>query len=934
MSNVPPSQPPAPRHRHRAAPVAAVVVATLVALVFMALVTLHTPPVRRMVLARVAEALRAQRIGLDAANLRYNLLKLSVAVDDVQVRSEAWPDGPTFATIRHADADLSLRALLHGRYEVQSARIDGLDVHYVVDADGRTNLPSPPERESSSDAPLDYLIDDARIANAVIRYESRPQGLDLRLPVQQLTVRGNAATLRHDVQLAAAGGEVAASGRRVAIDRLDGQVDLGRDDLRIGRLQLVTGAAQADLSGTIQDFSAPTADLAARVAADLAEASRVAGVTAPVGGTLDVDGTARGPFTALDASASIAGRGVRYGTLDGIALDAQARYLAADQRADLSSLRVRAPFGGLDAQGSLALVDSGTTRLAARLLGLDAGQLTRALDTPYVVATRVDGDVAATFPGLDYARATGDATLALAATQRAAAPRVVPVGGRLRARAENGSVRVDSLDLAALGARATGAVGLGRPTDDAATRALDGRVRLAADDLAATLSAAERLLGRRPGTLAPAPTSGALRAEFVLDGSTTAPRALGWVESPSLTVGPITGAFVHADVHYDPSVLRVPRLEAGWQGTAVTADATVGLTGAQALDARLDARGFDVAALLALAGQGDVPASGRVDLQATASGTVASPQARVSLTGTDLQAYGERLGTLRADAGLAGREVVVDSLTLDKPQPDGDGRVTASARYHLNRREAAVNLRSEGLRLVSLDVPGAPAVRGPLAVEAHVRGPLDTAPGHRRRVERELGGRQAAASGQSVRTPTWPTARRTSPPPPTSSRCRPAPTSPCARPMRRSWTRASTGSISLACRSSWRRRSPARCARTSPAPPTWPPRVRGTRRPPWRPSRARGRATPLASTGRRCCATPMPGSPSTRSASPPRTPPCRCRATCRSTPRPRPAPSPWTPAPTSPRSRSTRRPARRSPPPATLRCRGRCAARCRRSTRR
>ena len=167
---------------------------------------------------RRARRCRAQRIGLDAANLRYNLLKLSVAVDDVQVRSEEWPDGPTFATIRHADADLSLRALLHGRYEVQSARIDGLDVHYVVDADGRTNLPSPPERESSSDAPLDYLIDDARITNAVVRYESRPQGLDLRLPVQQLTVRGNAATLRHDVQLAAAGGEVAASGRRVAIE--------------------------------------------------------------------------------------------------------------------------------------------------------------------------------------------------------------------------------------------------------------------------------------------------------------------------------------------------------------------------------------------------------------------------------------------------------------------------------------------------------------------------------------------------------------------------------------------------------------------------------------------------------------------------------------------------------------------------------------------
>ena len=452
---------------------------------------------------------------------------------------------------------------------------------------------------------------------------------------------------------------------------------------------------------------------------------------------------------------------------------------------------------------------------------------------------------------------------------------------------------------------------------------------------AATLSAAERLLGRRPGTLAPAPTSGALRAEFVLDGSTTAPRALGWVESPSLTVGPITGAFVHADVHYDPSVLRVPRLEATWQGTAVAADATVGLTGAQALDARLDARGLDVAALLGVAGQGDVPASGRVDLQATASGTVASPQARVSLTGTDLQAYGEVLGTLRADAGLAGREVVVDALTLDKPQPDGDGRVTASARYHLDRREAAVDVRTDGAARWCRSTFRARrrcAARWPSRRTCAGRWSCRRAPSPcRARAWRST----AAGSGRSVPTPTWPTARRTSRPPPTSSRCRPAPTSPCERPTRRSSTRASTGSICT--------RLPIELE--TPLTGTLRAHVTGAadlaaaarrerhghrggvlghlERPSLRRRRAGGAALRRCADRHRHAPPHRPGRHRVAAGRPAARRRDRARhAHPRRTRQPRLA------------GAGTRRPARRSPPPATWRCRARCAARCRRSTRR
>ena len=57
--------------------------------------------------------------------------------------SAATADLPAFARVGRARLELSLIQLLHGRYVVQSGVVEDLDLQFVVDGDGRDNVPRP-----------------------------------------------------------------------------------------------------------------------------------------------------------------------------------------------------------------------------------------------------------------------------------------------------------------------------------------------------------------------------------------------------------------------------------------------------------------------------------------------------------------------------------------------------------------------------------------------------------------------------------------------------------------------------------------------------------------------------------------------------------------------------------------------------------------------
>ena len=145
---------------------------------------------------------------------------------------------------------------------------------------------------------------------------------------------------------------------------------------------------------------------------------------------------------------------------------------------------------------------------------------------------------------------------------------------------------------------------------------------------------------------------------------------------------------------------------------------TVGLTGAQRLDLAVDANAVDLQTLLRAANQQGQPVSGTLAGHGTVSGTIARPLVSLTLEGADLVAFEETFGSLTANVGLAGRDVTLSRLTIDKPQPGTPGRITATGGYNLDRRAYTVDLQSQNVTLLGLALPGGQRVRGDVQVVA------------------------------------------------------------------------------------------------------------------------------------------------------------------------------------------------------------------------
>lgn len=716
MADTPsPSEPPR-RGRRRVRRALAIGAAVLVVAVGVVLAALHTGPARQYALKRVAQLLQQQHIEFNTDQLSYNLLAMRLSLNNVRVRSQEAPDLPPFAAIERVSLDLSLRALLRGRYVLQSGVAEGVAVHYVVSADGRDNLPHPPRDPDQPSEPLDYLIEDLQVRNARVRYENQPQRIDVTLPVSLMRVAGSALTDRHSVTLESADGRIVLQDRAIAVKRLSGEIDLGDDDARVARLEVEADGARLALSGTVAPFADPRADLALRGTVDAARAAPLAGIREPIAGMVRIDVTAKGPVASPVVGGRLEGTGVSFRTLSGVDLSTTASYDVRAKRAVLSALDLRAPFGRVAGRGVVSLAGGEQSNITATISAVDAAPLMRAFQMPYIVASRVDAQVEAEWPGLEYLNASGTASARLTPTAARPSRSVVPVAGRIDLTGRASAVDAVLTGVTAAGAALNGRV---RVTD---RERLDGTAQVRIADVQAAVDAAEAITSR--ADLVPARVAGAVDASARLGGTVRSPRIAAQVRAPALAVGNASDLALDADVTYTPAALGVQRLNVQWQKAQARASGTLGLSGAKRIDLAFGATALELAEILRALDQ-QVPASGTLSLTGRAGGTLSQPAANVTLNGSSLDAYNERWGTLSARLSMTGRQVALSHLLVDKPQPKGHGRITGHATYDLDRRAYSADLRSENVRLIGLTLPGGRQVRGTLRLAARGTGTLE-----------------------------------------------------------------------------------------------------------------------------------------------------------------------------------------------------------------
>ena len=83
--------------------------------------TIHTRPVRRYAVNKVTALLAQRHIDFQTDELNYNLLRASLDLKNIRVRSVDFPDAPVFATIARAQINLSLPDLLRHHAEANRA---------------------------------------------------------------------------------------------------------------------------------------------------------------------------------------------------------------------------------------------------------------------------------------------------------------------------------------------------------------------------------------------------------------------------------------------------------------------------------------------------------------------------------------------------------------------------------------------------------------------------------------------------------------------------------------------------------------------------------------------------------------------------------------------------------------------------------------------
>ena len=372
------------------------------------LLFLHTPPARRFVVSQVTRLLQQQHIQFTTDGLDYNLFSLRLALRNVRVRSQDAPDLPPFAHIDRLSADLSLTQLLRRRYVVQSGEADGVTVHYVVDAQGRDNLPRPPHDPEQPSRPLDYLIEELHVTNANVHYEQRAQRIDVVLPISSIELEGNALTDRHTVRLAAGKGTMVVQERKALLDAIDGELEFGEDDVRFEQLEVLVDGARVTLSGTIAQFADPHADLNVRGSADATRVSALVNLADPVGGGVEIEASIKGRLSSPAIEGRVKGTNVSFRNLSDLQVETTAAYDMGQQRVTIADLRVRAPFGEVAGHGSVELAGHDPSKLTATITGLDLAALMRAFEAPYVVASRVDAQVQAEWPGLEIPPGIGE----------------------------------------------------------------------------------------------------------------------------------------------------------------------------------------------------------------------------------------------------------------------------------------------------------------------------------------------------------------------------------------------------------------------------------------------------------------------------------------------------------------------------------------------
>ncbi len=175
------------------------------------------------------------------------------------------PDAPPLFRAEQIEVGLKIVSLIKKDVDIASLIVDQPRIDILIDEHGKTNIPEPKVRRTSTKSPIETILDlavrDFRLNDGEVIYDSRTIPISVRGEDLQAHFTYNSAVPRYEGNVAFSRLNVDASRFPPVAFALNAELAMERNRLEIAKARLGMGQTSITLSGTVQDFRAPRAGL-------------------------------------------------------------------------------------------------------------------------------------------------------------------------------------------------------------------------------------------------------------------------------------------------------------------------------------------------------------------------------------------------------------------------------------------------------------------------------------------------------------------------------------------------------------------------------------------------------------------------------------------------------------------------------------------------
>lgn len=614
--------------------------------------------VRERILAEVGKATGGEA---SIGSFQFNWMTLRAGVSDFVLRGSEPADHPPLFRADSVVVGLKLVSAIHRDIDIALLRIEKPRISIEEDENGKTNIPAPriPRKDKTAfiEPFLKLAIGRIEVTQGVARYVSKAIPLELSGDDLELRAFYELDGPRYRGDLAVKQLRIVAPERVPVVFDADARWALERQRLEVAKGRLRLPKSSAEFSGTVENFTAPSALFDVKAQLAIEEVVRPAKLPILPNGQAQLNGTVSygsGRFSAA-GKATASGLSVRQGRVAINGISVSTDFEAEPRRIGFKDVQVNALAGRFDGAATISDYEKFDVRGTVRNLPIqDLARAVRVEHVPWDGLISGPVEVQGTLRGPGAPAVTASGRVAI---ERA--PDGAPIGGSVELAFDQRGNRL-----------VFGPSQLETPSSRIAfSGALRERIQV---DIAST----------NPNELLPAlalvkeqgiPES--LPVELSDDSSA---RFRGTVSRPldqpriegRLSIGPFRYRqsafdFLVASVAADPKRVRLTDISLRQKDALLRGQAEVGLDNWKVWDSsplagEVSLTGFSVKDLIAETGK-NLPITGTLSGAAKLGGTKASPHALALVRVDSPMAYGEQFDFVEAEARYMGQSLEITS---------------------------------------------------------------------------------------------------------------------------------------------------------------------------------------------------------------------------------------------------------------------------------